>query len=223
MYLHVCLGNPNSLPLGWKVRATFSFVVLNQSLKELYRLDEPRRLFSAQEVAWSCYVPLEKLHEKGVLEKNKLTLKVQVEVVEVVDEENEKLEFDGRVQVLASQVYSVIELFMKHPDIARSFRPRKHLVKTACMNDLLSFIEILNKPPYSLSQTELNNILRDLIELAEAGITLDWIKKKHDEIQEREIQERESNKIMIAELNKGTKAITRDARDWLKGVVHSWK
>lgn len=35
LYLHV--ANPESLRLGWKIRANYSFALLNQSGKELHR------------------------------------------------------------------------------------------------------------------------------------------------------------------------------------------
>ncbi|XP_024009909.1 MATH domain and coiled-coil domain-containing protein At2g42460 [Eutrema salsugineum] len=191
VHIYLCVGNPESLRPGWKIRTRNSFVVLNQSGKELYRL------------------------EGFLLDKNKLTLKVQVKVVEVVDEGevtgNEMLEFKG-FQVPYSKVSSLTRLFKDHRNIAKNFREKDQLVKTSYMIDLLDLIETLNKPPYSLSETELRNALRKLMELKEVGFKVNWLKKKHDEIQKRE-----SNKTMISDLNKGTKAI------WLDGVVHSWK
>ncbi|ESQ37792.1 hypothetical protein EUTSA_v10029184mg, partial [Eutrema salsugineum] len=217
VHIYLCVGNPESLRPGWKIRTRNSFVVLNQSGKELYRLeDNCCRLYCDQIKQWGWFLHWWMFFYQGfLLDKNKLTLKVQVKVVEVVDEGevtgNEMLEFKG-FQVPYSKVSSLTRLFKDHRNIAKNFREKDQLVKTSYMIDLLDLIETLNKPPYSLSETELRNALRKLMELKEVGFKVNWLKKKHDEIQKRE-----SNKTMISDLNKGTKAI------WLDGVVHSWK
>ncbi|CAA7018214.1 unnamed protein product [Microthlaspi erraticum] len=87
LYLYV--ANPESLRLGWKRRASFSFALLNESGKELFRTVELSCiLFCAQFSSWGLpkALPLKKLQEKGFLEKNKLRVKVEVKVVEVVDQ-----------------------------------------------------------------------------------------------------------------------------------------
>ncbi|WZZ90744.1 hypothetical protein YC2023_119323 [Brassica napus] len=75
-YLSVYLSvpNPETLRLGWKRRASFSFILLNQSGKELGRSPGQR----------NC--PLKSLKKKGSLEKSKLIVKVEIQVHEVVDE-----------------------------------------------------------------------------------------------------------------------------------------
>ncbi|ESQ29004.1 hypothetical protein EUTSA_v10023897mg [Eutrema salsugineum] len=117
--LYLCVANPESLRFGWKRRASFSILLLNQSGKELYRKDEfSCQLFCAQTSSWGWpnALPLKKLQEKGFLEKNKLILKVQVKVAEVVDEGdvtgNEMLDVNG------FQAASVSWIFVEHPDIA---------------------------------------------------------------------------------------------------------
>ncbi|CAH2047687.1 unnamed protein product [Thlaspi arvense] len=50
LYLHV--ANRESLRLGWKRRASYSFLLLNQSGKELFRQPESCQLFCAQFSAW---------------------------------------------------------------------------------------------------------------------------------------------------------------------------
>ncbi|CAA7032755.1 unnamed protein product [Microthlaspi erraticum] len=158
--IYLCVANPESLRLGWKRRATFSFVLLNKSGKELHKT-------------------------AGFLEKNKLLVKVEVKVVEVVDEGvvtgNETLNVYG-FRVLYSQAMEVSRLFLEHPDIAVSFRPKNKLVKTTYMNLLLGLIESLNKPPHSITQTELRNAQSELMDLTEAGFSLDWLKTKLDEV-----------------------------------------
>lgn len=74
------------------------------------------------------------------------------------------------------------QLFRKHPDIAVDFRLTNQLVKTTYMNILLVLIETLNKPPHSISETELSNARSKLIELTEGGFRLDWLKTKLDDV-----------------------------------------
>ncbi|CAA7029598.1 unnamed protein product [Microthlaspi erraticum] len=88
--LFLCVANPETLRLGWKRRASYSFFLVNQSGKELFKLN-----------GWGIAkaMPLKKLQEKGFLEKNKLIVKVEVKVVEVVDQGgvtgNETLDVKG--------------------------------------------------------------------------------------------------------------------------------
>ncbi|KAH0861148.1 hypothetical protein HID58_089409 [Brassica napus] len=83
-------ANPETLRLGWKRRASFSFILLNQSGKELGRRRPEfcERLFCAYCTGWgrSKELPLKKLKEKGSLENSKLIVKVEIQVHEVVDE-----------------------------------------------------------------------------------------------------------------------------------------
>ncbi|CAH2069173.1 unnamed protein product, partial [Thlaspi arvense] len=184
MYMYLYVGNTESLRLGWKIRASYSFLVLNQSLEELYRCDEVCRLFCDHLRGRGWYVNLEKIQEKG--------------------------------------------LFQDHPDIAKNLREKDQLVKAAYMNDLLSLIETLNKPPCTLSLTELSKSLKELMVLEEAGFKLNWLKKKHDEVslewkkanfdatRDQEFEEHAKN--LKAEENKEkVKAATCAARqDWLE-------
>lgn len=143
-YLSVYLGvaNPQTLRLGWKRKASFFFILFNQSGKELGRspgkktilntfyyacvcvicliffkinisvfgLTEVCRLFCAytKNFGRSKEVPLKKLKEKGSLENNKLIVKVEIKVHEVVDEGGmtgkEMVDIKG-FRVLHSQVF----------------------------------------------------------------------------------------------------------------------
>ncbi|KAG2277152.1 hypothetical protein Bca52824_059707 [Brassica carinata] len=202
VYLQV--ANYGSLQLGWKRRAKFSFVLLNQSGKEFYKSTELCNLYCAQVSGWGIakVLTLKKLKEKGFVEKNKLIVKVQVQVLEVVNEAevtgNETMNVKG-FQVLYSQVVQVSWIFVNHPDIALNFKPKSHLVKTTYMNLLLKLIE------------KLDNTRTELVDLTQTGFKLDWLKEKLDVIYlERKktadasrIQELEQhNKNLKAELNK---------------------
>ncbi|CAA7029610.1 unnamed protein product [Microthlaspi erraticum] len=186
LYLYV--ANPESLRLGWKRRADYSFVLVNQSGEELFKINESLcQLFCAQFSTWGLVkaVPLKKLQEKGFLEKNKLRFKVEVKVVEVVDQGvvtgNETFDFNG-FHVLYSQVSSVCWIFAEHPDFAVNFRPKSKSVKTTYMNLLLNLIKLLNRPPHSISETDLSDAQSELIDLTEAGFKLDCLKTKLAEV-----------------------------------------
>ncbi|CAF2040478.1 BnaA09g13170D [Brassica napus] len=237
LYLH---ANSGSLQLGWKRRAKFSFVLLNQSGKEFYKSNELCQVFCAQVRGWGSTVKaltIEKLQEKGFMEKNKLIVKVQVQVLEVVNEAevtgNETMDVRG-FQVLYSQAFQVGWIFVRHPDIALNFRPKSHLVKTTYMNLLLKLIEKLDKPPHSFSETELSNTRTELVDLTQTGFKLDWLKEKLDVIYlERKkttdasrIQELEQhNKNLKAELNKEKIKSAASAAKvlWLEQTVSNLK
>ncbi|CAN6924464.1 unnamed protein product [Brassica oleracea] len=186
----LCVANPESLLLGWKRRAILSLILLNVSGKRLYRTyrdGPPCKTFCAQFPAWGWAdaMPLEMLQENGFMEKNKLIVQVNVQVVEVVDEAEvtgkETLDVNG-FQVLYSEVGQVTTIFAKHPDVALNFIPKSQLVKTVYMKLLMFLIEKLNKPPRSFIKNELSNARMELIDLTKAGFKLDWLKEKLDEI-----------------------------------------
>ncbi|XP_019101976.1 PREDICTED: MATH domain and coiled-coil domain-containing protein At2g42470-like [Camelina sativa] len=200
VYLHV--ANHDSLRTGWKIRANYSFTVLNQSLRELKRTTEACDLFCAVVPGWGYpkVLPVVKLQEEGYFEKkkpsfsssqfsgwgqDKLIIQVEIKVVEDVHEEEltgkEMLDFNG-FPILYTQLASVSKIFVNHMDFAECFRPKDKGVKTAYMNLLLSLIETLCKPPLSFSETELSNARNELNELTEAGFKLDWLEAKLDEV-----------------------------------------
>ncbi|CAA7029635.1 unnamed protein product [Microthlaspi erraticum] len=82
--LFLQVANPKSLRLGWKRRANYSFFLVNQSGKELFKIIElSGQLFCAQFSGWGSpkALHLKKLQEEGFMEKNKLIVKVEVKVV----------------------------------------------------------------------------------------------------------------------------------------------
>lgn len=79
--------------------------------------------------------------------------------------------------------------------------------KTAYMNILLGLIETLNKPPRSLTETELDNAESELSLLKNAGFKLHWLETKLAMVY---------FEYLKANLNK-------EVKDWVKGVVYSWK
>ncbi|CAH8383491.1 unnamed protein product [Eruca vesicaria subsp. sativa] len=186
LYLHV--ANIGSLRLGWKRRASYSFALLNQSGKEIYRKPEFSSVFFCAQIpdwGWPWAVALKDLQENGFVEKNKLIVKVEVQVLEVVDESQvtgkKTLGVRG-FQILYSQVNFVNRIFIDHPDIALNFKPKSQLVKTTYMNILLGLIGKLYRPAHSFSEAELSNSRIELADLTEAGFKLDWLKTRLDEI-----------------------------------------
>ncbi|CAA7047437.1 unnamed protein product [Microthlaspi erraticum] len=210
--LYLFVANTESLRLGWKIRASVSFVLLNQSGKELFKTAEsPCKLFCSQVSGWGTTkaLPLKKLQEKGFLEKNKLIVKVEVKVVEVVDEGDvtgkETLDIRG-FQILYSKVLLVGRLFTEHPDIALNLRLTNQFLKTTYMNIVLGLIETLNKPPHDISETELSNAGSELNDLTEVGFKLDWLKTKLDEVS----LERKKSNVQVQELEEHIKNLTLD-------------
>uniref|UniRef100_A0A0D3EFE5 MATH domain-containing protein n=1 Tax=Brassica oleracea var. oleracea TaxID=109376 RepID=A0A0D3EFE5_BRAOL len=161
--LFLCVGNPNPLRPGWKRRAIFSFVLLNQSGQVLFRSPGPKL---------------------GFLEKDKLTVEVYIKVVEVVHQgkstENDIIDFDGFL-ISASQVFPVANTVYQDPHYVVDFKPENQWVQTKYMH-LLGLVETLSKPPQSLSATELSNAQRDLTALKESGFKLDWLNSKLEEV-----------------------------------------
>ncbi|XP_013680648.2 MATH domain and coiled-coil domain-containing protein At2g42460-like [Brassica napus] len=183
--LFLCVGNPNPLRPGWKRRAIFSFVLLNQSGQVLFRSPEQRKysLFCAEVPSWGFEnaLPLTKL---GFLEKDKLTVEVYIKVVEVVHQgkstENDIIDFHG-FQISACQVFPVANTVFQDPHYVIDFKPENQWVQTKYMY-LLGLVETLSKPPQSLSATELSNAQRDLTALKESGFKLDWLNSKLEEV-----------------------------------------
>lgn len=74
-----------------------------------FEKNNPISLYLSQFLGWGQYtsLPFDKLEQEGLLEKNKLIIKVEIKVVEVVDEEEltgkEMLDFNG-FPILYTQV-----------------------------------------------------------------------------------------------------------------------
>ncbi|CAA7032731.1 unnamed protein product, partial [Microthlaspi erraticum] len=211
LYLYV--ANPESLRLGWKRRASFSFVLLNESGKELFKKPEILfNFFNAEVTGWGYTkaLPLKELKKKGLLEKKKIIVKVEVKVVEVIDGGHvtgkDTLDVSG-FQVLYSQAIRVSKLFVKHPDMAVNFRLTNQLVRTTYINILLGLIETLEKPPHSISETELGNARSELNDLTQAGFKLEWLKTKIDEVSLKRKVSNAPNDTRVQELEEDIKNI----------------
>ncbi|KAL0884422.1 hypothetical protein Bca101_008403 [Brassica carinata] len=177
LFLHVV--NPDSLRLGWKRRASYYFVFLDQSGKELFRSSEKSKesLFCNEMSSWGYAktLPISKLQEKGFLKKNKLFIQIYIKVLEVVHQgnstENEMIDYCG-FQISLSQIALLNDNVLYHPDFAVDFKPENQAVKTKYRN-LLRIIETLSKPPQSLSLAVLRKAQSELAALEEADFKLD--------------------------------------------------
>ncbi|KAJ4895214.1 MATH domain and coiled-coil domain-containing protein [Raphanus sativus] len=187
LFLHV--ANCDSLMLGWKRRASYSLVLLNQSGKELFRTLEEKKckLFCNEHQSWgySEVLPLSKLQEKGFLEKDTLIMKIYIKVFEVVHQgkstENEMLDFCG-FQIPISQYTLLKETVLRKPDFAIDFETKKQVLKTK-YRTVLRILKTLSKPPQSLSLAELGKAQSELNVLEEAtGFKLEWFNSKIEQL-----------------------------------------
>ncbi|CAF1778307.1 unnamed protein product [Brassica oleracea var. botrytis] len=62
--VYLCVANPETLRLGWKRRASFSFILLNQSGKELGRNPELCQVFCAYTKNWGLLQCINQLFKK---------------------------------------------------------------------------------------------------------------------------------------------------------------
>ncbi|CAH2058358.1 unnamed protein product [Thlaspi arvense] len=180
-------ANRNSL--GWKRTASYYYVALNQSYKELYRSPvELNKVFGAEIPGRVFRFPQNfnfSKPPKGCLENDKLIIELYIKVVESVDgdvSEKKEIECINGFHVCASQITLVREIFAEHPDIAQHFKPKNQVVKTEYMNVLLDLITTLNKPPHRISEAEISSAHSDLSELTDAGFKLEWLKTKIEEV-----------------------------------------
>ncbi|XP_010508569.1 PREDICTED: MATH domain and coiled-coil domain-containing protein At2g42475-like [Camelina sativa] len=86
VWLCLAVENPysSSIYYGWKRRANFRFIILNQFGKVVYKTIDTSTLFSGHKPAEGVGIlPLSMLKGMGGLENDKLIVKVEVKVVEV--------------------------------------------------------------------------------------------------------------------------------------------
>ncbi|CAH8343495.1 unnamed protein product [Eruca vesicaria subsp. sativa] len=174
---------------------------------------------------YTSMLPLDTIYDKdcGFLVNGDLKIVALVKVFEVigkldVPEETEslsKVEEDGGVeasdfldvslnesmdvngfQVLPSQLESVSRIFERHPDIASQFRPKNQHLRTAYINVLLSLIKTLCQSTQELSKEDLNDAYASLAYLTDAGMNLDWLEEKLEEMSEKKEKQEAGEKRM---------------------------
>ncbi|KAJ0244908.1 MATH/TRAF domain-containing protein [Hirschfeldia incana] len=191
MYLDV--ANSLSLSKGWWRSSRFRFVIVNQSnvarskrLATYHNFNErkPNRGFKKA-------LRLTKLQEERFLVNDKLKIEVYVDVYDilgildthVLPEKKHKTVCVNGFQVLDSQVKSANIIFETYPETALYIYPQDPQLKTAYMNILLRIYETLyNNPLEKITESELSNVSKGLLDLTQAGFKLEWLREKLEKV-----------------------------------------
>ncbi|XP_010427735.1 PREDICTED: MATH domain and coiled-coil domain-containing protein At3g58270-like [Camelina sativa] len=145
---------------------------------------------------------LSKLDENDAVESKDL-LKEASSVKEYVD-------VNG-FRVFPSQVESVRCIFERHPKIAE-FCPKNRHLRSACMNVLLSLIETLCQPTQELSKGDLADADDALGYLFVAGLNLNWLKEKLEQVSEKKEKE-EAGETRVQEIEEDLKKLKQKCSD----------
>ena len=94
------------------------------------------------------------------------------------------------------QAESLSLIFERHPDIASKFRPKNQHLRTAYINVLLSLIKTLCQPTQELSKDDLNDAYASLAYLTNAGLNLDWLEEKLEEMSEKKDKQKAGEERM---------------------------
>lgn len=98
------------------------------------------------------------------------------------EKKNETVYVNG-FQVLHSQVKSANWIFDTFPDTALYIQPQDPELKTAYMNILLRIYETLyNSSLEKLTDAELRNVSKGLLDLTQAGFKLEWLREKLEKV-----------------------------------------
>ncbi|VVB06165.1 unnamed protein product [Arabis nemorensis] len=204
--LYLELADYKSLPSGWRSYAKFRLSIVNQLSEELSVQREFKHCFNQKYFGWGNkeMLPLTKLHAKdgGFLVDDELLIVAEIDVFEVIGtkdvskealkkplSEKESVDVNG-FQVLPSQVESVRRIFELHPDIAAKFRGKNQHVRTACMNFLLSLMEMLRQPLKELSNEDLEEADIMLEYLKNAYFKVDWLEMELEQVKEKKETEK---------------------------------
>ncbi|CAA7060689.1 unnamed protein product [Microthlaspi erraticum] len=112
----------------------------------------------------------------------------KLDVTEETPTITESMDVNG-FQLLPSQAEFVRPLFERHPTIASEFRVKNPNLRAGYMSLLLSLIETLRQPRHELSMTDMAEAYAALGSMTSAGLKLDWLKKKLDEMSEKKQKE----------------------------------
>ncbi|CAA7038141.1 unnamed protein product [Microthlaspi erraticum] len=191
LYLEV--ANPLSLSQGWRRFATFRFVVVNHSDVVKAKRLVTTQTFWEKRPNWGFKkaLRLTKLQENGYLVDDKLKIEVYISVSDVCgrldsrvlpEKKNETVCVNG-FQVLHSQVTSANWIFDTYPETALYIRPQDPQLKTAYMNILLRIYETLyHSFLEKLTDAELRNLSKGLLDLTQAGFKLEWLREKLEKV-----------------------------------------
>ncbi|KAL1201578.1 MATH domain and coiled-coil domain-containing protein [Cardamine amara subsp. amara] len=159
---------------------------------------------------------LEVIGKLDVTEESQETTKPQGEMEETDGEHSndllnepssakESMDVNG-FQVLPSQVQSVSCIFERHPDIASEFHPKNKHLRSAYMNVLLSLIETMCQSTKELSKDDLADAYSALAYLTDAGMNLNWLEKKLEEVSEKKENE-EAGETRMQEIEEELKEL----------------
>lgn len=73
-------------------------------------------------------------------------------------------------------------MFKNHPDLTSNFNLKNKRIKNAYMDALLDLIATLSQSIEELSLKELNKAYITLFDLTRAGLKVDWLRQKLDEV-----------------------------------------
>ncbi|KAL1187979.1 MATH domain and coiled-coil domain-containing protein [Cardamine amara subsp. amara] len=190
-HMSVYLGVPDS-PLRsrhWSRNTTFRFVIVNPSSVLKSKSLELYYVFNKQYplLGFKTALHLSKLHENNFLVNDKLTIEVYIHVTYVDGGLDPPLlpqpvNVNG-FQVLHSQVKSANWIFKTYPETALYIHPQDPQLKTAYMNILLRIYETLYYSPLEkLTDAELINVSKGLLDLTHAGFKLEWLREKLENV-----------------------------------------
>ncbi|CAN6935274.1 unnamed protein product [Brassica oleracea] len=218
------VGNYESLPIGGRRHAKYSFTISNQSSEKLSRKHESQQWFEKKSPGWGrlSIMPLNELHAKdaGFLVNGDLKIVVEIDVLEVVGrldvtEETstiiETMDVNG-FQILPSHAESVSRMFERHSELASEFRPKNPNLRTAYISFLLSLIETMCQSPQELSQDDLTDAYAAMGFMRDAGFKLDWLEKKLDEVSEKKKNEK-SSEAGLQEMEEDLRDLKRKCSD----------
>lgn len=136
---------------------------------------------------------LSKLQEKKFLVNDTLKIEVYIGTIYVnggldphmLPKKKNKTVCVNGFQVLDSQVKSAKWIFETYPETALYIQPQDPQLKTAYMNILLRIYETLyNSPLEKLTESELSNVSKGLLDLTQAGFKLEWLREKLEKVSE---------------------------------------
>ncbi|KAG7634867.1 MATH/TRAF domain [Arabidopsis suecica] len=195
---------------GFLVNGELKIVVDVSVLEVIGKLDVP---VESEETTTKA---LSELEENDVPEESEETTKALSKVDENDGAESndslkeassvkESMDVNG-FRVLPSQVETVSCIFERHPDIASEFGPKNQHLRSAYMNVLLSLIKTMCQSTQELSKDDLSDADAALAYLTDAGLNLNWLEEKLEEVSEKKENE-EAGETRVHEIEEELKEL----------------
>ncbi|XP_020880571.1 MATH domain and coiled-coil domain-containing protein At3g58270 isoform X2 [Arabidopsis lyrata subsp. lyrata] len=194
---------------GFLVNGELKIIVEVSVLEVIGKLDVPEE---CEETTKS----LSKVDDNDVPEESEETTEALSKVVENDGAESndslkeassvkESMDVNG-FRVLPSQVETVSCIFERHPDIASEFSPKNQHLRSAYMNVLLSLIKTMCQSTQELSKDDLSDADAALAYLTDAGLNLNWLEEKLEEVSEKKENE-EAGETRVHEIEEELKEL----------------